>query len=683
MSRPRHSDPAHTATHFQPHIQGLRAIAVLLVVLYHVWPGRLSGGYVGVDVFFVISGFLITGQLVRELYGTGRVNLPSFWAKRARRLLPASITVLIFSGLATLFILPLSSLVVSVKEILASTFYFQNWQLALGSVNYLAAHDATVVQHYWTLSLEEQFYVFWPLLLLAGTWLAARYFARSRWFSLAVVVGVVSLLSLVACVFYTQANPAAAYFVTFTRVWEFGVGAVLALLPRFRPQGAWWPNLIGYAGIAAILYAGYFFDADTQFPGWMALVPVLGSAAVIVSARSTNWWDVGRVLSGRPQRFLGDISYSLYLWHWPLIIIAPYIPGWGLDGWNRIVLIAVCILLAWLTKILIEDPARTWKFLTVRRPRVTAQYSLAIMAVSALLVGAAFVVNNPKYEAAAAELSQIGENPPECFGAVAGPDCVNPELADAIIPSPGFGNADTPGHEECFVQLNESEVKSCSFGSTAAGAPRVALIGDSHAYQFIDAMIKLADANGWALTTYLKGACPWTTTQIGGPSVAFIDSCATWRANLKTELAGQPAYDAIFAAALADTPFLTDAPEKPKAIAAGFAEAWQQAKGAPIVTIVDNPDFSTDPNKCLRISPAADCVESREDVLKDVDPIGIAARDAGATLLDLTDKYCDATHCFSVVGGANVYRDQDHLTNTWALSMAEMIGEALTAAIQR
>jgi peptidoglycan/LPS O-acetylase OafA/YrhL len=193
--------------HFLPHVQGLRAVAVILVVLYHFWPGRLSGGYIGVDIFFVISGFLITGQLARELERTGRIALPAFWAKRVRRLLPASITVLIFATLATLFILPLSSLVDSLREILASTFYFENWSLALGSVNYLASHDATAAQHYWSLSLEEQFYVFWPLLLIGATWLGVRFFASRRWLPMIALVVVVSVISLAVSLAYTRSWP--------------------------------------------------------------------------------------------------------------------------------------------------------------------------------------------------------------------------------------------------------------------------------------------------------------------------------------------------------------------------------------------------------------------------------------------------------------------------------------------
>ena len=677
--RPR--ERATKVSHFLPHVQGLRAVAVLLVVFYHVWPGRLSGGYIGVDIFFVISGFLITGQLARELERTGRIALPSFWAKRARRLLPAAITVLVFCSLAVLFLLPLSSLVAEAREILASTFYVENWQLALGSVDYLASHDATTVQHYWSLALEEQFYLIWPLMLLGSTWLGVKFFAAKRWLPMVGVVAVVSVLSLLASVLYTNSNPAEAYFVTYTRFWEFGAGAILALVPRLRPSGAWWPNIIGYAGLAMILAAGWFFDRDTPFPGYTALLPVIGTAMVITTDRAKHWWDVGSVLGGRPQRFVGDISYSLYLWHWPLIIVAPYIPGWGLSGLNRVALIAVCFLLAWLTKKFIEDPTRSWKFFTVRKPRFTYAGVIALMAVSSLFVGAAWVVNHPRYEAAAAELQQIRDNPPDCFGALAAPDCQNPDLAAAIIPSPGFGNADSPGHAECFVQLNESAVKSCHFGSDAASAPRVALIGDSHAYQYIETLVSLAEERGWSLTTYLKGACPWTTAPVSGPSPAFTASCDDWRANLSAELATEKPYDVVFTAALAHTPYTVSAADHDTVLRDGFANAWKQAGTAAIVTIVDNPDFEEDPNKCLRNAPASSCTELRKDVLDAVDPLALAGAEAGATVLDFTDSYCDDTVCFSVIGGANVYRDQDHLTRTFALTLGPAIGAAIAAAI--
>ncbi len=675
-SRGRIRPRATKATHFQPHIQGLRAIAVVLVVLYHFWPGRLSGGYIGVDVFFVISGFLITGQLAREIDRTGRISLPAFWAKRARRLLPAALVVLFVGVLLTVFILPLSSLPGSLREIVASAFYVENWSLAASSVDYLSAHDATLAQHYWSLSVEEQFYIVWPFLLLLATWLGVRLFARRRWLPMIGIVVLVTAASFVLSIAYTHTNPSEAFFVTFTRAWEFGVGAILALLPRLRPRQAWLSSVLGYGGVLVILVCAYRYDQNTQFPGTAAILPVLGAAAVIVAERRERWWEAGRVLGTAVPRFVGDISYSVYLWHWPLVVIAPYIPGFGTDGWNRVVLVLSAFVLGWLSKRFIEDPGRQWRWLTARRPRWT--YGIVViggMAVVALAAGVALGVQQPKYQAASDQLASISAHPPDCFGALAGPDCVNPALKNSVIPDAGFGNADEPDHPECFIELNESAVKACHFGSTDPGAPRVALIGDSHAYQYIETMIRLADDNGWALTTYLKGACPWTTAPVGGASQTFIDSCTQYRANLKATLAKAPRYDAIFTAALHDTPYVGATTGQ---IEKGFETAWaQQAKGAPIVTIVDNPDFAVDPNKCLRVSAPAACAEPRDQVLPKTDAMAAAARASGATLIDLTDKYCDATECFAVVGGANVYRDQDHLTVTWTLTMSDAIGSAV------
>ncbi len=684
----RERSPEHAAqSRFIPHVQGLRAIAVLFVVLYHFWPARLSGGYVGVDVFFVISGFLITSHLARELVSTGTVKLGQFWARRARRLLPASLLVLLFCALvaASPQLMPTSALPAEIKEIIASTFYIENWYLALNSADYLAhAGDPTTVQHYWSLSLEEQFYVLWPLIMLLAAWVAVKWFRGARLRAAAIAIAAVSVASFVFCVIFTVTDPAPAYFVTFGRMWQFGVGALIALVPVLRVRNAWLSFFLGWAGVLALVYTAFRFDGQTPFPGYMALLPTLGAAAVIAASNTDRWWYPTRILAVRPMRFIGDISYSLYLWHWPLIIIAPSVPFWGLTIYHRVALLGICFLLAWLTKRFVEDPVRSWKPLTTRRPRVTLWASLAAMVLVAGTAAGGWVVNAPSYQQGVQAIQDLRENPPTCFGAasVLDPSCAG-ESADTILPAPGFAGIDKPKDEQCFVQLNDARPVSCEFGSDDADAPQVALIGDSHAFQLLTTFQAIADREGWHLTTYFKGACPWSTTPLATAG-SFGAACSDWRAGVADEVADME-FDVVFTAAIANTPYSAAGfVSVHDAAVAGYQEAWATMtdRGIPVVTVVDNPVWETDPNKCLRTRDAAECAGARADVLVADDPLRDAAEGTPEiTLLDFTDAFCDDDTCYPVVGGANVYRDQDHLTVTFADTLAPQFTAALRDAM--
>ncbi|MBZ4486193.1 acyltransferase [Microbacterium sp. cx-55] len=681
---PEHAEPSR----FLPHVQGLRAIAVLLVVLYHFWPGRLPGGYAGVDVFFVISGFLITGHLMRELTATGTVRLGQFWARRARRLLPASLLVLLFCAIvaASPYLMPVSGLQREISEIIASTFYVENWYLAFTSADYLNhAGDPSMVQHYWSLSLEEQFYVLWPLLMLLAAWIGTKFFSGRRRTAILVTLAVVSAASLLFSIVFTLTNPAPAYFVTFTRMWEFGLGAMIALVPALRIRHALGSFVLGWAGIIALVYTAFRFDGTTTFPGYAALLPALGAAAVIAASNAERWWYPTRILSVAPMRFTGDISYSLYLWHWPLIIIAPSVPFWGLSIYHRVALLAICFVLAWLTKRFVEDPARGWRVLTLRPAKVTLWASLAAMLLVAGTAGGAWALNAPAYQQGVQQLAELRDNPPECFGAasVLDEDCADAAPSDTILPSPGFAGVDKPSDEQCFVQLNDARPVSCEFGSDAPDAPTVALIGDSHAFQLLSTFQRIADDNGWRLVTYFKGACPWNDTPLstGG---AFGDACTQWRGDVAADLQADPP-DVVFTSALATTPYSAAGYDSSyDAAVAGYRAAWSTMTdaGVPVVTVVDNPVWETDPNKCLRTRDAASCEGARSDVLVANDPLrGAAEGQQDVTLLDFTSVYCDDTTCFPVVGGAGVYRDQDHLTVTFVDSLAPQYTAALKSAL--
>lgn len=681
---PEHAEPSR----FIPHVQGLRAIAVLFVVLYHFWPGRLTGGYIGVDIFFVISGFLITAHLMRELTATGSVKLGQFWARRARRLLPASLLVLLFCAVVVMspYLMPTSALPNEVREILASTFYVENWYLALNSADYLNhSGSPTTVQHYWSLSLEEQFYVMWPLIMLLAAWIGVKFFRGARRRVIITTLGIVTAVSFVFCVVFTITNPAPAYFVTFGRMWQFGVGALIALVPMLRVRNAIGSFVLGWGGILLLLYVAFTFDGQTPFPGYMAALPTLGAAAVIAASNTERWWYPTRILAIRPAQFVGDISYSLYLWHWPLIVIAPSVPFWGLTIYHRVALLVLCFVLAWLTKRFVEDPARGWKVLTSRPARVTLWSSLAAMIVVGLVAASAWFVNAPLYSQGTRDIAELQQNPPECFGAASVLDssCADADFGDTILPAPGFAGIDRPENPDCFVQLTDSRPVSCTFGSDDPDAPRVALIGDSHAYQLLSTFQRMADENGWQLVTWFKGACPWNATPLATPG-AFGAACTEWRDRVQNAI-DDADLDAVFTAAIATTPYSAAGHDSSyDAAVAGYRDAWSTvtARGIPVVTVVDNPVWETDPNKCLRTHDMSDCDGARSDVLVDDDPLrGAASGLDSVTLLDFTDVFCGPDTCAPVVGGANIYRDQDHLTVTFADTLAPWYTDAIERAL--
>ncbi len=338
-------------------IQALRAIAVLAVVIYHFWPGRITGGFMGVDIFFVISGYLMTATLMRDahvvtkskqkLKATGSF-LVNFYARRIKRLIPAA-SVTLLGTLGLVFITGNLSLIQeTARQITASSLFYQNWFLANNSVDYLANTDPTAVQHFWSLSLEEQFYLVWPLLLLVLLLVTSSLYIGYRKKQLISFAVLPTTLLIVGFFIYgyllTKEQPSLAYFVTPARVWELLLGGLLAFLPVLKNYDL--RLLLPWVGSAMIGYALYVWDG-TNFPGWHALVPTLGTALIIYAGGLANdsKWSFENILRYRPIQWLGDISYSLYLWHWPLIILLPVLFFVDLDAHPQSILIKLSILL--------------------------------------------------------------------------------------------------------------------------------------------------------------------------------------------------------------------------------------------------------------------------------------------------------------------------------------------------
>jgi peptidoglycan/LPS O-acetylase OafA/YrhL len=366
-------------------IQGLRAIAVSLVLVYHLAPHSLTGGFTGVDVFFVISGFLITLHLLERLPEHPR-DLATFWSRRVRRLLPASLLVLAVTLVGSRLVAPETQWENTARQARAAVLYVVNWLLARDAVDYLAAENApSPVQHFWSLSVEEQFYFVWPVLILVLGALARA----TRRKPLPVVLGGLVVLvaaSLAYSVYDTRTNPAAAYFVTPTRMWELGVGGLLATYTLLRPGRLrpWAATPFAWVGLVAVGWAAATYSGETPFPGWQAAMPVLGTAAVIAAQPPTEpgqrWLSPGPLLALPPVQWLGDISYSVYLWHWPLIVLVPDATGHALTWPERGGILAATLLLAWLTKLYVEDRFRATRWgVPLRKPFALAAAAMAVV----------------------------------------------------------------------------------------------------------------------------------------------------------------------------------------------------------------------------------------------------------------------------------------------------------------
>lgn len=681
-------------------IQALRALAVSLVVIYHVTPLRMPGGYVGVDVFFVVSGFLITGHLMREVDRTGRIQLATFWARRARRLLPAALLVLLFSTMATFLFAPATVWQQFFREIGASAIYLENWVLAGDAVDYLAAANvASPAQHYWSLSTEEQFYLAWPLLILAACWSASRAGRHRR----QVVTGVLAVItagSFGYSLWATTHSVSTAYFGTHARAWEFGAGALLALLAASAPVGHdGVRRLVSWAGLAAIVYAAFSYDHTTPFPGTAAMVPVLGTVAVIWAGAPRGDWSPTKVADFGPVRFLGDISYSAYLWHWPVIVLMPFVLGHPLGTRSKILVVVLTLAAAWATKILVEDPVRTSSFFDRHRLRTT--YLATAVATGAVVAVAAVGVMhlNSTVQEARALSAQLEGTP--CFGAdaMAGPDAMNGagSCSDPFAPAdsadPVFAKSDLSAGMSCLSSDTSDAIDPCVHATTGA-TESVALLGDSHAASWWEAVIGMAEEEGMSAELYAHSGCPpMVTDRFIGPDMdpAQPAACERWGAEVIETLAADPAVTAVFTSYRSDIykyidddgALLNDWPAP--VVRSALQPLLDAGKQVYVLRAVPTTNgISPDGELGNREVPTPDCVAGSSTAVDPcagerairVTPDSLADGVAGlpgAGVIDLTDLFCDARLCHTVIGGVVVYWDGSHVTATFGRSLAPFL----------
>jgi peptidoglycan/LPS O-acetylase OafA/YrhL len=667
MARPRRA--------FQTDIEGLRALAVIAVVAFHATVPGIAGGFVGVDVFFVISGYLITGQLMRELLSTGRINLFGFYARRAKRLLPAATIVLAAIAIATAVLEPLLGVYHTAEDLLAAALYTTNWHFIGLGTDYLAQSTAdSPVLHFWSLAVEEQFYLLWPLLLLGAAYLARRRpSGTTRVFVFA--VGLVSVLSFIVGVFLTLTDPKLAYMATQSRAWEFGVGAVVAIAAQWLSVqgvtrlGRALGSILGWAGLTAIAYSIVVFDGATPFPGFAALVPTLGTAAIIAGglAVGTGRATVGSVLSLRPVRYIGRLSYAWYLWHWPVMVLVEVKAG-TLSWQMRSLLMVGALLLAMATLHLIEIPISRWRTVTKHAGPAFAVGLLCTVTITALVLAVGGSAVNA-LGSAGAQVSASAIR--SAFGADTG------ATSGSVTPSALAAAKDVPTPRDCLFDHEVGKVAACSIGPVG-GLP-VVLFGDSHAHQWLPAIEELASARGWRLTVFAKSGCPVADIAPRKDGSRFSEpECATWR-QASIDMIAQQIKPSLIIVGSLDT-YIPDSGE--------MLTAWNSSLdklrkvGVPIAYIRDTPAPVKDVPTC--ISSALDnwgkCSFTPRNIPEPVIQQALIGNEDKITVIDMYKYFCSSNICPAVRNGVLLYRDDSHISATAAKALAPELDKAFVNA---
>ena len=697
-------------------IEGLRAIAVGVVLLYHAGAPFLPGGFVGVDVFFVISGFLITTLLVKEMLKTGSISLPAFYARRAKRILPAAAAVLVVVVLATRLFLPKTRWLNTSWDVVASSLYGINWRLASQSTDYMAQGDAkSPVLHFWSLAVEEQFYLIWPLLLLVVTLWARprlrgkRTFLRGRdkagkrdpTLALGIGLAVLALPSLAWSVHLTATDSGPAYFVTTTRMWELAIGAGCAVFAhRLRHLPRATAVVLGWLGLAAVIGTALILTNAIPFPGIVALIPTLGAAAVIASGPAAGKAGPVAILGLKPMLWIGALSYSLYLWHWPLIVIASAKLSDHLTLGQGLVVVALSFLPAWLSYRYVENPARHSALLT-RNPMLALKMGLACTLVGVLAALGLILAIWPPHSGPA-RLSQyvpLGlrkEAPAEVqkFGAmVLSSDPRNDPKGEpvdkvaSITPNPLDAANDFTN--DCPVTgVSETVVRSCNYGN-ASSKTHVLLLGDSHAEQWIPAVSAIAEAKGWSLTVHIKSSCPFIQGEVSANGRPY-PQCAVWNREVRAQIAREPSPDLVILTNLSPrmvqgSQILSGRANYIKA-AASLRAAWTEFtdKKISIAVIRDSPFPGRNIPDCVAANPdhLSRCAVPRSTALQGADQMAAIQGLKGAHLIDLTDAICPADRCAPVIGGVLLWKDHNHLTRTYVQSLTPRLESELAPLVQ-
>lgn len=651
---------------FRPEIEGLRAVAALLVAVYHIWVGKVSGG---VDVFFVVSGFLITISLLTQAERIGRVDFFSFILRLMKRLFPMAFLVLFVSTLGSMLLVPRVQWEQTIQEVFASIFYYQNWQLAVSSVDYLGQNnEASPFQHFWAMSIQGQFYMLWPLLIMLSIVFSTCIFKTSLRMAFLYIVSVLFVLSFSYSIIRTATDQPWAYFDTFARVWEFCLGGLLALFIAKVVLHKALALVIGWLGLVTIVFTGALLNVSTQFPGYVALLPALSAGLIMIAGNQGGKAGVHALLSWAPLTQFGSISYAFYLWHWPFLIFYYELTGTQEVSFTHgLILILGAAVVSYGTTMLFEKPIRNLKLAPKRI------FSWGIMASLALPVLVAAGIWGYNVQETNQELSEVTkENEYEGAGALGSDEQSRetseqvPEEDREILPSPVQARSDLPkGYENgCHQDIEAAEVIKCEYGETENEKFTIALVGGSHSLHWLPALEEIATEEDIKVDSYTKSACRFN--EDGGRD----DSCKEWNDNVISELE-EDNPDMVFTPA-------DSASNKTAGVPTGFMDQWRKldSSGIQVFAVRDTPWFDEDIPSCVEENAGnlSECAEPRENVMAGEKPWkDVQESPENVSFYDYSDYVCEGDTCGPVAGNVLIYRDKHHLTATYAKTLGPVI----------
>ncbi|QSB06089.1 acyltransferase family protein [Natronoglycomyces albus] len=659
-----------------PEIEGLRGIAIVLIVIFHVWFNRVSGG---VDVFFLLSGFLITLSLIRAAERPGGTDIGRYLSRLVRRITPPALIVLAGVVVMAIIWLPKSRWGDTFGDVLSSAFFIANWRLAENSVDYLASQNsASMVQHYWSLGVQAQFYLLWPLVIsaaiLAVKLLGDRVPGLTLRRAAAVTIGLVFVASFAWSLHQTATDQTYAYFDTRARLWEFALGGLLFLALPYLRCGRRWAAILAWLGIAALVSCGIVFTG-AEFPGFAALVPTLGGAAIIAAAVAQPHTTAGSLLRSAPLQRLGQLSFSLYLWHWPVLVTYLVMTGEERPGLlSGLGIVAVSILLAQGTHLLLEVrlPATGIGQKTVRGGFALGATCLVVVMLAVTAWFSIIEGERKRIEALSADAAnypgaqQLANTAQTTSNAPLIPSFLDAHLDDEL-----------ELRDECSQNIVGKAVKFCELGSEDPEYT-IAIIGASKTWQWVPAFLQFHEEHNWRIIPMTKNACHFSAYEQIYRGEVYED-CNEWNDRVMDELA-QLRPDAVFATA-------NRVDEHGEYTDEGYIARWEQLDdmGIDVFAIRDTPRPGFDVPECVEANgiTSLECARDRDDIYPLQEPEVATEFDVpdNVRFIDLIDYVCGDQVCPPVVGNILVYQDTTHITATYMRTLAPYLEAELVATI--